>query len=58
VKIEKENDREPMITMDGIYKSFKELDVLTGVDFTVQNGSVFALLGSNGAGKTTVVKMC
>ena len=31
--------------------------VLTGVDFEVERGSVFALLGSNGAGKTTVVRV-
>jgi ABC-2 type transport system ATP-binding protein len=31
--------------------------VLTGVDFEVKAGSIFALLGSNGAGKTTIVKI-
>jgi ABC-2 type transport system ATP-binding protein len=35
----------------------KELDVLRGVDFDVARGSIFALLGSNGAGKTTVVRI-
>jgi ABC-2 type transport system ATP-binding protein len=34
-----------------------ELEVLRGVDFDVAPGSIFALLGSNGAGKTTVVKI-
>ena len=38
-------------------KSYKELHVLRGVDFDVAPGSIFALLGSNGAGKTTVVKI-
>jgi ABC-2 type transport system ATP-binding protein len=38
-------------------KSYKELEVLRGVDFDVARGSIFALLGSNGAGKTTVVKI-
>ena len=38
-------------------KSYKELHVLRGVDFDVARGSIFALLGSNGAGKTTVVKI-
>jgi len=31
--------------------------VLRGVDFEVERGSIFALLGSNGAGKTTVVRI-
>ena len=31
--------------------------MLRGVDFDVARGSIFALLGSNGAGKTTVVKI-
>ena len=31
--------------------------MLRGVDFVVERGTVFALLGSNGAGKTTVVKI-
>ncbi|WP_264357510.1 ABC transporter ATP-binding protein [Pseudarthrobacter sp. MM222] len=38
-------------------KSYKELHVLRGVDFEVAPGSIFALLGSNGAGKTTMVKI-
>ena len=43
--------------MQGLEKSYKELHVLRGVDFDVARGSIFALLGSNGAGKTTVVKI-
>jgi ABC-2 type transport system ATP-binding protein len=41
----------------GLEKSYKELQVLRGVDFDVARGSIFALLGSNGAGKTTVVRI-
>jgi ABC-2 type transport system ATP-binding protein len=52
-----ERGREPAIRLQGIEKSFKELRVLRGVDFEVAPGSIFALLGSNGAGKTTVVKI-
>ncbi|HEY5185548.1 MAG TPA: ATP-binding cassette domain-containing protein [Actinomycetes bacterium] len=43
--------------VQGLEKSYKELRVLRGVDFDVARGSIFALLGSNGAGKTTVVKI-
>jgi ABC-2 type transport system ATP-binding protein len=48
---------EPAIRVKGITKSFKDLDVLRGVDFDVKAGSIFALLGSNGAGKTTLVRI-
>jgi ABC-2 type transport system ATP-binding protein len=45
------------IEAQGLQKSFNELEVLRGVDLEVARGSIFALLGSNGAGKTTVVKI-
>ena len=45
------------ISVKGLRKSYKNLHVLRGVDFEVARGSVFALLGSNGAGKTTVVRI-
>jgi ABC-2 type transport system ATP-binding protein len=45
------------IQVQGLEKSYKKLHVLRGVDFDVARGSIFALLGSNGAGKTTVVKI-
>lgn len=47
----------PAIHVQGLEKSFKELQVLRGVDFDVERGSIFALLGSNGSGKTTVVRI-
>jgi ABC-2 type transport system ATP-binding protein len=43
--------------VQGLEKSYDELRVLRGVDFDVARGSIYALLGSNGAGKTTVVKI-
>jgi ABC-2 type transport system ATP-binding protein len=48
---------QPAIHVQGLEKSYKTLNVLRGVDFDVERGSTFALLGSNGAGKTTVVKI-
>ena len=38
------------IQVQGLQKSYKKIQVLKGVDFEVQKGAVFALLGSNGAG--------
>jgi ABC-2 type transport system ATP-binding protein len=48
---------DPAIRVQGLEKAYHELEVLRGVDFEVERGSIFALLGSNGAGKTTVVKI-
>ncbi len=48
---------ETAIGVKGLKKSFKTTEVLKGVDFDVEKGSIFALLGSNGAGKTTIVKI-
>ena len=45
------------IQVKDLQKSYKKLKVLQGVNFTVEQGSIFALLGSNGAGKTTLVKI-
>ena len=45
------------IRVRGLEKSYKALAVLRGVDFDVARGCIFALLGANGAGKTTVVKI-
>ncbi|HEX2300620.1 MAG TPA: ATP-binding cassette domain-containing protein, partial [Pseudonocardiaceae bacterium] len=45
------------IHVQGLEKSYNTLHVLRGVDFDVARGSIFALLGSNGAGKTTAVNI-
>jgi ABC-type multidrug transport system, ATPase component len=45
------------IQVKGLQKSYKQLHVLKSVDFKVEKGSIFALLGSNGAGKTTIIKI-
>lgn len=46
-----------VVEVKNLKKSFKETKVLQGVDFTIQKGEIFALLGSNGAGKTTAIKI-
>lgn len=45
------------IRVSGIKKAYDEKDVLKGVTFKVQKGTIFCLLGSNGSGKTTTVKI-
>jgi len=47
----------PAIHVQSLEKAYKNVGVLRGVDFDVARGSIFALLGSNGAGKTTVVNI-
>jgi ABC-2 type transport system ATP-binding protein len=47
----------PAIRVQGLEKSYKQVRALRGVDFEVARGSIFALLGANGAGKTTVVRI-
>lgn len=49
--------RNAAIFVRGLRKSFKDKEVLKGVDFEVRRGEIFALLGSNGAGKTTAVNI-
>lgn len=46
-----------MIEVSGLKKSYKEKQVLKDVSFSIEKGSIFALLGSNGAGKTTLIKI-
>lgn len=45
------------ISVIGLTKNFKDKEVLKGVDLEVKRGEIFALLGSNGAGKTTIVNI-
>lgn len=48
---------EKIIEVLGLQKSYKENHILKDVSFAINKGSIFALLGSNGAGKTTVIKI-
>ena len=48
---------ETALSVQHLQKSYRDLAVLKDVSFEVEKGSVFALLGSNGAGKTTVVRL-
>lgn len=50
-------DKNLAISLKAVKKSFKDKEVLKGVDIEVEQGSIYALLGSNGAGKTTLIKI-
>jgi len=45
------------LELDGLDKSFGTVHAASGVSFTVAPGEVFGFVGSNGAGKTTVMRM-
>ena len=46
-----------ILELKNIYKSFGEKEVLKGVSFTAEGGKAFGLLGRNGAGKTTSIRI-
>ena len=46
-----------VLEVKDLTKSFKDKQVLKGVNFHIKKGSIFALLGSNGAGKTTTIRI-
>lgn len=45
-----------MIEIDNLHKKFGKNEVLKGIDLTIDNGGIFAVLGPNGSGKTTLIK--
>jgi Cu-processing system ATP-binding protein len=45
-----------MVSIEGLYKKFGKNDVLSGLDLTINEGGIFAVLGPNGSGKTTLIK--
>lgn len=46
-----------MITLDGTYKKFDTFTALDGVSLEIGNGIAYGLLGSNGAGKSTILRL-
>lgn len=47
----------PVIEVIDVYKSFKSVEAVKGIDMHVDRGQFVAVLGPNGAGKTTLVEM-
>jgi branched-chain amino acid transport system ATP-binding protein len=46
-----------MVQLSGVHAAYGTIEVLHGVDLTVPRGQVFALLGPNGGGKSTTLKV-
>ena len=51
------NRDEPVISIRGLHKSFGELQVLNGIDFTLYKGENVAILGKSGTGKSVLIKI-
>ena len=48
----------PVISINGLHKSYGPLDVLKGVSMTAPRGHVVSLIGSSGSGKSTLLRCC
>ncbi|MDC3260542.1 ABC transporter ATP-binding protein [Winogradskyella sp.] len=46
-----------MISANQIFKAYKDLQVLKGVDITIQEGEIISIVGASGAGKTTLLQI-
>lgn len=47
----------PLIHVENVEKSFQHVNVIKGINFKLENGKCVALIGANGAGKTTILRM-
>ncbi|OGD10883.1 MAG: multidrug ABC transporter ATP-binding protein [Candidatus Aminicenantes bacterium RBG_13_62_12] len=46
-----------VLNVEGLRKSYGNLEALKGISFQVEQGEIFALIGPNGAGKTTALRI-
>ena len=46
-----------LVEFKNVYKSFDDIDILTDVSFRINKGKIIGLLGKNGMGKSTIIKL-
>ena len=49
-------DSQPMVSLQNVYKSFGDLEVLKGISFDVMKGEVICIIGPSGSGKSTLIR--
>jgi ABC-type multidrug transport system ATPase subunit len=47
----------PFIEVNNLRRSFKDIEAIAGISFSVQRGEILGLLGLNGAGKTITIRL-
>ena len=51
-----ETDQKEILKIEGLHKSFGDLEVLKGIDLSMQRGEVVVLIGASGSGKSTMLR--
>jgi branched-chain amino acid transport system permease protein len=52
-----EGNRDPLLVVSGVSKSFKGVQALAGADLEVKRGEILGLVGPNGSGKSTLINV-
>jgi polar amino acid transport system ATP-binding protein len=47
---------EPLLKIENLHKTFGDMEVLKGIDLTLERGDVTSIIGSSGSGKTTLLR--